>query len=201
MLNSLSQSINTLRTTMSLQPIIESGARVSFDQATLDWLAQCPDPMAVAKAAALGAWLNTMGECAYCGESMLRRDLRHDIGGTYWNTGELTCKRCWHFYDEGTPAVPDFQTPEWPERYVPMQVSPLVNGVLRCKATRRIHGNVEGFNPTNGFAMRVERIGFSDCAEAGSIDLSKEIVTDTEPYEQQVDYYGENSLRQLLLPA
>lgn len=178
---------------MSLVSAIPSDAPVELDAATLVWLKECPDPLGVARALGRAVWLNTEGQCHTCGESFLNKYMRHDVGGTYWESGELICKDCWYGYDSGTAYKPDFRAPPWPEHYVSLEEgpgSPLVNGLLRDNATGQVVGTVKGYNPNIAYARRVERVGMPLDAEAGSINLALESVTDTEPCEQHTTSLG-----------
>ena len=148
-----------------------------------DWMSTCPDPSVFAAAVAHQVWLKDTDECTQCGEKYLNEDMRPDQ--SYWSTGKPICKECWQTYDAaGSLGNPNFRSPPWPAVRAEIEEIPLVDGILRDRATGKGVGVVRGYNPKNHFANRVDR--FWGEAEAGSIDPAVEAVTDREPVDAPV---------------
>ena len=105
--------------------------------------------------------------CHECGEPHLGADLRRDAA--YFESGNLICRRCWTFHDEGTIFNPGYKAPPWPAtRAREAGDRAIVTGLIRDEKGTVV-GTVEDYRA----GCHMGRVTFFACgedAEYGSLD-------------------------------
>lgn len=147
-------------------------SKVKLTPELAQWASQCPDTEALAFHIATAIFKEGTESCFECGEETARKELRFDE--SYFCSGELICKHCWEFHDEGTPARPTFKSPPWPDSLDMSQWRPKLKGVIYNKITNHAIGTVTDYNPQlhRGY---VSFFGDSLCAEYGDLEPDDEV--------------------------
>ena len=83
-----------------------------------DWLATCPDSGRFLRIVEYNTYLNCEDGCHECGDRMLRVEMRQDFYSPF-GAGELVCRSCYEYFDEGTIASPNHRAPPWDEQPLP----------------------------------------------------------------------------------
>lgn len=174
--------------------------KICPDSGLNQWLQQCPDVKQMQAILKEWMWLETLKECAECGDEFKQRDLRWDVVGAFSDPGNLICRDCWDYACEPTIANPDgVKDQAWPTFVCSSGLDEksmqdiMQEGFIVDERNKAI-GTVKNYNAKfhTGY---VSLYGYEDSAEIGTLEPGCKVVCDCKGYEK-----GEIDLKKVHKP-